>query len=41
MHKEVKGYLIIAGVALLALTLYKVAIQPMIPASLATYLPKV
>lgn len=41
MHKELKGYLIIAGVALLTLTVYKVVIQPLLPASLATYLPKV
>jgi hypothetical protein len=41
MHKEVKGYLIIAGISLLTLIVYKIVIKPLIPASLATYLPVV
>ena len=41
MEKEIKGYAIIAGIVLLTLVVYKVAIQPLVPASLANYLPKV
>lgn len=39
MHKEVKGYLIIAGVSFLTLVVYYKVIKPLVPASLATYLP--
>jgi hypothetical protein len=41
MEKEIKGYLIIAGITLLTLIVYKNVILPMIPATLANFLPKV
>ena len=43
MSKEVKGYLIIAGITLATMVVYKVALKPLLtsilPASLQTYLP--
>jgi hypothetical protein len=39
MNKEWKGYLIIAGISLLTIVVYKAVLKPFLPASITTYLP--
>lgn len=39
MHKEIKGYLIIAGITLVTIAIYKAVIKQFVPASIQAYLP--
>lgn len=39
--KKIKPYLILAGTVIVILAIYKIVIQPRLPASVAGYLPTV